>query len=143
MFQSKLFRTAVLLSLISFAMGLSSSSAWTQKKRSPKAEAQQKTPPKAAESKPGMGGVSTGAARLYTSRRTIGITDDKAPVIFEDVTAQTTLLNFKHLSGGKNKDYILEAPPSGVAIFDYDGDGKPDIYLLNGSTIAALQGKEK
>ncbi|HVF90503.1 MAG TPA: CRTAC1 family protein [Blastocatellia bacterium] len=89
------------------------------------------------------GGVSTGAARVYTSRRTIGITDPKAPVLFEEVTARTALSNFKHRSGGPNKDYILEAPGSGVAIFDYDNDGRPDIYLLNGSTFAAVQGKEK
>jgi hypothetical protein len=143
MLQRKPWRAGLLLALISFAMWLSSASALTQKKAAPKAEAQQKSPPKPAEAKQGMGGVSTGAARVYTSRRTAGITDAKAAVVFEDVTAQTTLLNFKHVSGGKNKEYILEAPPSGVAIFDYDSDGKPDIYLLNGSTIAALQGKEK
>ena len=89
------------------------------------------------------GGVSTGAARVYTSRRTAGITDPKAPVVFEDITARTAMSNFKHRSGGPNKDYILEVPGSGVAIFDYDNDGRPDVYLLNGSTFAAFQGKEK
>ncbi|HEU4388912.1 MAG TPA: VCBS repeat-containing protein, partial [Blastocatellia bacterium] len=90
-----------------------------------------------------MGGVSTGAAVAYTSRRTVGITDPQAPVVFEDVTQKTALANFKHRSGGASKDYIIEAPSGPVAIFDYDGDGKPDIYLVNGSTIAAVQGKEK
>ncbi|HYP28374.1 MAG TPA: CRTAC1 family protein [Blastocatellia bacterium] len=89
------------------------------------------------------GGVSTGAARVYTSRRTVGITDPKAPVVFEDITARTAMSNFRHRSGGPDKDYILEAPGSGVAIFDYDNDGRPDVYLLNGSTFAAFQGKEK
>ena len=98
---------------------------------------------KQADPKQGMGGVSTGAARTYTSRRTINITDPKAPVIFEDVTAQTALANFKHRSGTPAKDYILEAPSGGVAVLDYDGDGRPDIYLINGSTIAAMRGKEK
>jgi hypothetical protein len=91
----------------------------------------------------GMSGVSTGAARTYTSRRTIGITDPKAPVIFEDVTARTALANFRHRSGSLEKNYILEAASGGVAIFDYDLDGLPDIYLVNGSTFAAMQGKEK
>jgi hypothetical protein len=91
----------------------------------------------------GMGGVSTGAAATYTSRRTVDIVDPKAPVIFEDVTTQTGLGVFRHRSGTARKDYILETPSGGVAVFDYDGDGLPDIYLLNGSTFAALQGKEK
>jgi len=67
----------------------------------------------------------------------------KAAVVFEDVTGKTALSNFQHLSGGPNKDYIFETPSGGVAIFDYDGDGLPDVYLLNGSTVAAMQGKEK
>jgi len=90
-----------------------------------------------------MGGSSTGAPATYTSRRTVGITDPKAPVVFEDVTGKTALSNFKHISGGVNKDYIFETPSGGVAIFDYDGDGLPDVYLLNGSTVAAMRGKEK
>jgi hypothetical protein len=91
----------------------------------------------------GMGGVSTGTPVNYTSKRTVGITDPKAPVVFEDVTEKTAMANFKHRSGTPEKNYIFEVPSGGVAIFDYDGDGLPDIYLLNGSTIGALQGKEK
>jgi hypothetical protein len=90
-------------------------------------------------------GVSTDSALVVnsTTKRTVGVVDSKAPKIFEDVTAQTPLANFKHVSGGTNKDYILEAPASGVAVFDYDNDGKQDIYLLNGSTFDVLRGKGK
>src|SRR5947199_6285937 len=101
------------------------------------------TPPKKPEPQQPMGGVSTGAALNYTSRRTTGITDPKAPVVFEDATDKTVLANFKHHSGTPAKDYIFEVSSGGVAIFDYDGDGLPEIYLLNGSTLPALQGKEK
>ena len=89
------------------------------------------------------GGVSTGTPVNYSSRRTAGITDPKAPIIFEDVTDKTALANFKHRSGDPQKNYIFETTSGGVAIFDYDGDGLPDIFLLNGSTVAALEGKEK
>ena len=93
--------------------------------------------------KEGMGGVSTGVAKTYASRRTVGITDPNAPVVFEDVTARTALAGFKHRAGNPEKEYIIEATGGGAAIFDYDGDGRPDIYLLNGSTFAAMRGKEK
>jgi hypothetical protein len=101
------------------------------------------SPQQGMSSSNNTGSVSTGEARTYTSRRTIGIIDPKAPVVFEDVTARTALANFKHRSGSATKDYIVETTSGGVAIFDYDGDGLPDIYLLNGSTIPAMQGKEK
>src|SRR2546425_9696984 len=97
---------------------------------------------KPTEQKEGMG-VSTGVARAYTSRRTVGIIDPKAPVIFEDVTARTALAGFRHRPGAPEKNYILEVASGGVAIFDYDGDGRPDIYLLNGSTLESMRGKEK
>jgi len=88
-------------------------------------------------------GVSTGTPLNYASRRTVGITDPKAPMVFEDVTDKTAMANFKHRSGSRAKDYIFETPSGGVAMFDYDGDGLVDIYLANGSTIEAMQGKEK
>src|ERR1044071_1625826 len=95
---------------------------------------------KQAEPRPGMG-VSTGAARTYASRRTVGVPDPNAPVIFEDMTARTALASFKHRSGDRGNDYILEAASGGAAVLDYDNDGLPDIYLLNGSTIGAARGK--
>jgi len=91
----------------------------------------------------GGGGVSTGTQLTYTSRRTVGIIDPKAPIIFEDVTDKTALANFHHHSGSSEKNYIFEVSSGGVGLIDYDNDGLPDIYILNGSTTAAMQGKEK
>jgi hypothetical protein len=88
-------------------------------------------------------GVSTGSGLVSATRRTAGVNDPKAPVVFEDVTARTALAQFRHNAGGPRKNYIVETTSGGVAVFDYDNDGLPDVYLLNGSTMAAERGKER
>jgi enediyne biosynthesis protein E4 len=62
----------------------------------------------------------------------------KAPSIqFEDVAAEAGL-TIKNVSGAeKSKQYIVETIGSGVAIFDYDNDGLPDIFVVNGGKFPA------
>ncbi len=43
--------------------------------------------------------------------------------------------------GTLEKKYIIEVNGSGVALLDYDNDGWLDIYLVNGSTYYAMDGK--
>jgi hypothetical protein len=50
-----------------------------------------------------------------------------SPVTFEEVAGLTA----KTYCGGPSKDHILESGGSGVALFDYDNDGRLDIYLVN------------
>jgi len=94
-----------------------------------------------------MGGVSTGAAHTAVKDAqsrpiTAGGFVDGAPVVFTDITKGSGLDKFHHRSGSPEKRVIIETPGSGVALLDYDNDGWLDIYLLNGSTIPALKGKE-
>jgi enediyne biosynthesis protein E4 len=88
-------------------------------------------------------GTATGDAQTYTVCRTVGVVDPTAPMIFADITAQTALAKFKHVTGDTEVNYILDSPSGGLALFDYDNDGKLDIYLLNGSTMKAMRGEER
>jgi hypothetical protein len=54
---------------------------------------------------------------------------------FIDV-AQKAGLTEPNVFGGKDtKKYIIETTGTGVAVFDYDNDGWPDIFLVNGTTL--------
>jgi len=56
-------------------------------------------------------------------------------VNFVDI-AERAGLNAKTEDGGdKTKRYIIETTGSGAAFFDFDNDGWPDIFLVNGSRL--------
>ena len=72
---------------------------------------------------------------------TVGGTVKTGPIVFQDIAAKAGLTKWHHVMGTPEKRYILESIGSGVALLDYDNDGWLDIYLVNGSTQAALDGK--
>lgn len=61
--------------------------------------------------------------------------DYAPPAWFIDVAAKARLRSLDVNGGINSKRYILESTGSGVAIFDYDNDGWPDIFLVNGSVF--------
>jgi len=60
-------------------------------------------------------------------------------VSYADITAAAGLSKFRHVSGGAEKNYIIEVTGSGVGTWDFDNDGLVDIYLVNGSTLDAVR----
>jgi hypothetical protein len=105
------------------------------------------TPQKPAPAQQGMGGIAggVGAAPVYDEMKrpiTAGGFVDKGPVVFEDVTKSAGLSGWSHKMGVPEKNFIVETNGSGVALIDYDNSGWLSIYLVNGSTFDALDGKE-
>ncbi|MGB8475470.1 MAG: CRTAC1 family protein [Candidatus Acidiferrum sp.] len=54
-----------------------------------------------------------------------------SPITFRDVTRQAGI-RFVHNDGAFGKKYLPETLGPGVAFIDYDNDGWPDIFLVNG-----------
>ena len=95
----------------------------------------------------GSGGIATGGtfpATFDSEHRpiTAGGFVKTGPIVFMNTAEQAGLTVWTHKAGTPEKRFILEAKGPGVALLDYDNDGWLDIYLVNGSTVDALAGKE-
>jgi len=70
------------------------------------------------------------AAAAVAGRRT-GSAIPSSAVTFHDVTQQAGI-HFVHNNGAFGKKFLPETLGPGVAFIDYDNDGWPDIFLVNG-----------
>src|SRR5216683_1823073 len=58
------------------------------------------------------------------------------PIAYFTDKAKEAGLTMMSVFGGENtKKYIIETTGTGVAIFDYDNDGWPDIFIVNGTKL--------
>lgn len=74
------------------------------------------------------GGVSVPAKPLPPGMR--------PPIIdYEDIAAKAGLTGANISGSEKKKLYIIESTGTGVAIFDYNNDGLPDIFVVNGGRL--------
>jgi hypothetical protein len=58
----------------------------------------------------------------------------RCTIQLHDATDQTGIA-FRHTDGSSGQHYIVETITSGLALFDYDGDGLIDIYFPNGAPL--------
>ncbi len=76
--------------------------------------------------------AGSGLARPTPSRTDAG---PPGPIAFRDRTAEAGL-HFRSTFGDPRKStYILETTGLGAAFLDYDGDGRLDVFLANGTTL--------
>ena len=71
-------------------------------------------------------------ALFFTSPFTAA--ESNCPIQLRDVTRQTGI-TFVHTDGSSGRRYIVETVSSGLATFDFNGDGKIDILFLNGAPL--------
>src|SRR5574342_1355636 len=55
-------------------------------------------------------------------------------VTFTDIASQAGV-DFKHQNGASPQKFMPETMGAGALIFDYDGEGWPDIFLVNGGSF--------
>ena len=70
-----------------------------------------------------------------------GVPTAEVDVIFTDVTASAGI-RFEHHHGRSGKKYLPETLGSGCAFFDYNSDGRPDIFLVNSKPWEAGSGEK-
>src|SRR5690349_5054878 len=59
------------------------------------------------------------------------------PIRFRDVAAAAGI-SFVLENHPTERKHMIETMPGGIAVFDFDGDGRPDIYFTNGADIPSL-----
>jgi hypothetical protein len=75
------------------------------------------------------------ASAMGPAPANVSLPDDGAPVpVTFGIGPQ---LPWRMHCGGPTKDHILESSCGGVALFDYDGDGLLDIYLVTAAALTA------
>ena len=65
----------------------------------------------------------------------------RSPLTFTEISAQSGV-NFKHAASKTSLKYLLETMGGGVAIFDYNNDGRMDLFFTNGAALKEPMPKE-
>jgi hypothetical protein len=61
-----------------------------------------------------------------------------APPALTPIRFREAGISFVLENSPTDRKHLIETMPGGIAVFDYDGDGRPDIYFTNGAEIPSL-----
>ena len=76
-----------------------------------------------------------------TAKQPVPFPESKSAGNFVDVT-RSSGVNFQYVASHTSKKYLLETMGAGVALFDYDNDGRLDLFLVNGALLKDPSPKE-
>ena len=65
----------------------------------------------------------------------------RSPLTFNDITTQSGI-NFIHAASKTPLKYLLETMGGGVALFDYNNDGRLDLFFTNGAALKEKMSKD-
>ena len=66
---------------------------------------------------------------------------EKNGQVFYDV-AESAGIDFMYNFGDTSYENILESSGSGITVFDYNGDGCMDLYMMNGTWLEGISDEE-
>ncbi len=79
-----------------------------------------------------------GAGAALTVPRMFGTANKGGPIVFENA-APTCGIDFVLRNDAKGRKYQVETVLGGLGVIDFDQDGWPDLYCVNGAALPSLE----
>jgi hypothetical protein len=86
---------------------------------------------------PAVSCVGVAALALSAGLRATPIAPSSGSIRFDEIAARSGL-GFTHEYSPTAEKHLIESVPGGVAVFDADNDGRPDVFFTNGATSPGL-----
>lgn len=85
-----------------------------------------------------IGSIVTSGLRVVGLTLLLAVADPVAPIRFRNVAAEAGI-DFVLENGATPEKHVIETMAGGVAAFDYDGDGRTDLFFTNGARLPGLE----